>query len=48
MPIPAFDLTRQYASLKEAIDGAVRRVVESGQFVLGEEVEALEAEVAAF
>jgi len=48
MPIPAFDLTRQYASLREAIDGAVRRVVESGQFVLGEEVEALEAEVAAF
>ena len=48
MPIPAFDLTRQYASLKEAIDGAVRRVVESGQFVLGEEVEALEEEVAAF
>ena len=48
MPVPAFDLTRQYASMKEAIDGAVRRVVESGQFVLGEEVEALEAEVAAF
>ena len=48
MPIPAFDLTRQYASLKEEIDGAVRRVVESGQFVLGEEVEALEVEVAAF
>jgi dTDP-4-amino-4,6-dideoxygalactose transaminase len=48
MSVPAFDLTRQYASMREAIDGAIRRVVESGQFVLGPEVEALEEEVASF
>ncbi len=48
MSIPAFDLTRQYASLRKAMDEAIRRVVESGQFVLGHEVEALEEEIAAF
>ena len=48
MSIPVFDLTRQYAFLREAMDEAIRRVVESGQFVLGREVEALEEEVAAF
>lgn len=48
MSIPAFDLTRQYQSIREAVDAAVRRVMESGQFILGKEVEALEAEVAAF
>ncbi|MFQ6672919.1 MAG: DegT/DnrJ/EryC1/StrS family aminotransferase [Candidatus Tectimicrobiota bacterium] len=48
MSIPTFDLTRQYATLREAIDGAVRRVIETGQFIFGEEVEALETEVAAF
>jgi dTDP-4-amino-4,6-dideoxygalactose transaminase len=48
MSIPAFNLTRQHESIREIIDAAVRRVMESGQFVLGKEVEALEAEVAAF
>ena len=48
MSIPVFDLTRQYAFLREAMDEAIRRVIESGQFVLGREVEALEEEVAAF
>lgn len=48
MSIPAFDLTRQYASIREEVDAAVSRVVESGRFILGEEVEALEAEIAEF
>lgn len=48
MKIPAFDLTRQYASIREEIDEAVSRVIKSGRFVLGEEVESLESEVAAF
>lgn len=48
MSIPAFDLTRQYASFREEIDAAVSRVIESGRFILGEEVEALEEEIAAF
>lgn len=48
MKIPAFDLTRQYASIREEIDEAVERVITSGRFVLGEEVESLESEVAAF
>lgn len=48
MSVPAFNLTRQYALLKEEIDSAVRRVIESGRFVLGEEVETIEEQVAAF
>jgi dTDP-4-amino-4,6-dideoxygalactose transaminase len=48
MPIPLLDLTQQYRSLQPAIDAAVRRVLESGQFILGPEVRALEDEVAAY
>jgi len=46
--IPILDLTRQYQSIKGEIDEAVRRVVASGRYVLGEEVQAFEQEVAAF
>jgi dTDP-4-amino-4,6-dideoxygalactose transaminase len=46
-PVPFFDLTRQYASLKPEMDAALARVVARGQFILGEEVEAFEAEFAA-
>jgi dTDP-4-amino-4,6-dideoxygalactose transaminase len=42
--IPQFDLTRQYAGIATEIEGAVRRVLESGRFILGAEGEALEAE----
>ncbi|GAB4311107.1 MAG: DegT/DnrJ/EryC1/StrS family aminotransferase [Candidatus Bipolaricaulota bacterium] len=48
MPIPILDLTRQYASIKPEIDAAIQRVVESGRFILGPEVEALETEIAAY
>ncbi|MCD6300402.1 MAG: DegT/DnrJ/EryC1/StrS family aminotransferase, partial [Dehalococcoidales bacterium] len=38
----------QYHSLRGEIDQAVHRVIESGQFILGEEVETLEREIATF
>lgn len=40
------DLTKQYATLKEEIDAAIQRVIVSGQFILGPEVEAFEKEMA--
>jgi dTDP-4-amino-4,6-dideoxygalactose transaminase len=40
--IPAFSLKRQIAELRPELDAAWRRVVDSGQFILGGEVEALE------
>ncbi|QAA76353.1 MAG: Aminotransferase, DegT/DnrJ/EryC1/StrS family [Candidatus Bipolaricaulis sibiricus] len=48
MTIPILDLTRQYAAIKPEIDAAVQRVVESGRFILGPEVEALEKAIAAY
>jgi len=48
MQIPLLDLKEQYSALREGIDAALRRVVESQGFVLGPEVEALEGELAAF
>ncbi|MGD2087514.1 MAG: DegT/DnrJ/EryC1/StrS family aminotransferase [Candidatus Aminicenantes bacterium] len=38
----------QYAALKEEIDEAVHRVLESGWFIMGKELEAFEKELAAF
>lgn len=46
--IPLVDLNAQYRSIKPEIDSAVSRVLESGQFVLGEDVAAFEQEFAAF
>lgn len=47
--IPVLDLTRQYNdAIREEIDAAVARVLSSGQFILGSEVEALEQEVAEY
>ncbi len=48
MKIPLVDLKIQYESLKEEIDGILRRVLMSGQFVLGKEVEAFEEEFARY
>ncbi len=42
------DLTSQYDSMKEEIDSAIQRVIESGRFILGPEVESFEAEVASY
>lgn len=44
--IPFLDLTAEYHELKSEIDAAVARVLESGRFVLGPEVEAFEQEFA--
>jgi len=46
MHIPMTDLTAQYTLIKEEIDDAIRRVIESGRFILGPEVEAFEREMA--
>ena len=46
--IPFLDMKPAYAELKDELDAAYRRVMESGWYVLGREVEAFEAEYAAF
>jgi len=46
--IPFLDMKPAYAELKPDLDAAYHRVMESGWFVLGKEVEAFEAEYAAF
>ena len=48
MKIPLVDLKAQYSSIKEEIERAIQKVIESRQFILGEEVEALEKEIAPF
>jgi dTDP-4-amino-4,6-dideoxygalactose transaminase len=46
--IPVLDLKAQYAGIKDEISAAIGRVLESQHFILGEEVEALEAAVAEY
>ena len=46
--VPFVDLKAQYRSIKPEIDAAIARVLESSQFVLGEEVAAFEVEFAAY
>ena len=46
--IPYLDLKAQYRSLKPEIDAAIARVLESCQFVLGDEVARFEEEFAAY
>ena len=46
--IPLVDLKAQYLSIKQDVDAAMARVMETGQFVLGEEVEGFEREFAAY
>jgi dTDP-4-amino-4,6-dideoxygalactose transaminase len=46
--IPILDLERQFAQLREPILAAIERVCSSQRFILGEEVEALESEIARF
>jgi len=43
-----FDAQAGYLELRDEIDGAVRRVLTSGQYILGPEVEAFEQEFAAY
>ncbi len=46
--VPLIDLKAQYGQMKAEIDAAVAGVLESGQYVLGEEVAAFEEEFAAY
>ena len=46
--IPIVDLKKQYESIKAEIDSAIKDVVDSSQFILGERVEAFEADFAAY
>jgi dTDP-4-amino-4,6-dideoxygalactose transaminase len=47
-PVPLLDLKAQYAGIRDEIREAIDRVADSQHFILGPEVEALEAEVAAY
>ena len=46
--IPFLDLHAQYATIKEDIQRAIGRVFETGQYILGDEVAAFEAEFARY
>lgn len=46
--IPFVDLKAQYLTIKDEIDAAISEVVESCQFILGEQVEAFESDFAAY
>ena len=46
--IPFVDLKRQYLSLREKILHEIDRVLSSGNYILGEEVDTLEREIAAY
>ena len=46
--IPYLDLKAQYRSIKPEIDAAIAQVLDSAQFVLGEEVSRFEQEFAAY
>lgn len=48
MRVPFLDLRASYLELKPEIDAAVARVLDSGWYILGEEVEAFEAEWASY
>lgn len=48
MNVPFLDLRAAYLELKDQLDEAYRRVMDSGRYILGEEVEAFEAEYAAY
>jgi len=46
MTVPFLDIEASYRELREEIDAAVQRVLGSGRYILGEEVEAFEREFA--
>ncbi|MEW6086920.1 MAG: DegT/DnrJ/EryC1/StrS family aminotransferase [bacterium] len=48
MNVPLVDMRRQYNLIKEEIDAAVKRVMESGRYIMGEEVESFEDELARY
>lgn len=48
MNVSFLDLKAAYASIRDELDAAYRRVMDSGWYILGTEVEAFEAEFAAY
>ncbi len=46
--IPMLDLKAQYLTIKEEIKSAVRDIIESGRFILGENVSSFEQEIASY
>src|SRR5688500_11421666 len=46
--VPLLDLKAQYATIRDEVQAALNRVIESQHFILGPEVQALEREVAAY
>jgi dTDP-4-amino-4,6-dideoxygalactose transaminase len=48
MQVPLLDLKQQHAQLREELRAATDRILDSQQFVLGEEVRLLEAEIARY
>ena len=48
MSVAQLDLKREYRHFQKDIDRALAKVLESGRFILGEEVKALEGEVAGY
>jgi len=48
MSLPLLDLKAQYQSIREEVQTAVNRVLESGQYIMGPEVKAFEKEVAEY
>jgi dTDP-4-amino-4,6-dideoxygalactose transaminase len=46
--VPLLDLKAQHAQIREEVLAAVTRVIDSQKFILGEEVQALEKEIAAY
>jgi dTDP-4-amino-4,6-dideoxygalactose transaminase len=47
MTVPMFELATQHAEIRGELDAAIARVLDSGMFCLGPEVEAFEGELAA-
>src|ERR1700730_19349075 len=48
MKVPLIDLRGQYQCLRPQLLEAIERVIDSQQFILGSEVEALEEDIAAY
>ena len=48
MQVPLLDLKQQHAALREELRAAVERVLDSQQFIMGEDVRRLEEELAAY
>ena len=48
VPVPLLDLKAQYQTIRDEVDEVVREVIESQYFVMGPNVDALEAEIAEY